>query len=387
MIARFYLRALCAAALSAACLAGVAADNIKVVPTGRLLIDGAVFGGPEHSEFKPGAGITDASIGVKATYGKWTARLDVAYSYAKVGLRDIFIQYDFNERNLLSVGSFIQPFGLQSAYANSMKVCMIDPAPNEIFTAPRQLGIMYRHSAPRFWVAASAHVEPSSTILTPNQMTREGVGLLTRAVWRPIADTGTTVQVGISGGYATPQYRSSDPADRRNFTLGCDFPSRVDRVNAVRTDVSQARNLFKFTPELLLIRGRMALESQYYFTQVNRHEALAPFRAYGAYAQVRTLLLGGNYTYSPATAAIAKPGPKSLEATLNYSYSNLNSSEAQIYGGRLNQLSLTMSYYFNKYFLCRLSYSYSHTFGRGTGAAAYEPVTLHGVCLRLQANF
>lgn len=378
---RITLRTLCAALAGAFCLWASAADKITVVPTGRLLIDGAVFGGPEHEQFKPGAGITDASIGVKATFGKWTARLDVAYNYAKVGLRDIFIQYDFNERNLVSVGSFIQPYGLQSAYANSMKAAMIDPAPNEIFTAPRQLGIMYTHSAPRFWVAASAHTEPSSTILTPNQMTREGVGLLTRAVWRPIADESTVVQAGISGGFATPQYRSSDPTDRRNFTLGCDFPSRVDRVAAVKTDVNQSRNLIKFTPELLLIKDRLAFEGQYYFTQVNRHDGLAPFRAYGAYAQVRALVIGRAFSYARATAAIAKPGPRSLEATLNYSYSNLNSRQAEIFGGRLNQLSLTLSYYFNRYFLCRLSYSYSHSFGKP------DPVSLQGVQLRLQANF
>lgn len=122
--------------------------------------------------------------------------------------------------------------------------------------------------------------------------------------------------------------------------------------------------MFKFTPELLVAHGPLALEAQYYYMQLSRRHDLPTYKAYGAYGLLRFLALGGDYKYSHADAGIATPAPKSLELVLGYSYTNTTSAKAGIYGGRAQDLSLTANWYINKYMIWRVRAAYTHRFDR-----------------------
>ncbi|MCM1152964.1 MAG: OprO/OprP family phosphate-selective porin [Muribaculum sp.] len=358
--------------------------KFTIKPTGRILMDGALYATPQKEEFKDGVTIPDARLGVKMSYGKWSAKVDVGFAYNKVGLKDLFIQYDFNPNNLIRVGSFIHQYGLQSSTSSSMKVTMEEPVSNAIFNDSRQLGVMYLHSGDVFFGTASLHAEPSATsvILKPTQFTQEGFGVRSRLVARPLHEDGKVVQVGFSGGFATPQ-RSGDPDTHDSFTFQSNFPTRVAQVTALSAKVDHAKNLWKFTPELLLNYGPVALESQYYWIRVARRQHLYHFTGQGAYATLRGLILGGNYSYSPLDAGLATPKPKSLEAVLSYNYTDVSSAKAGIMGGRMNDFSVTFNYYINKYMLARLHYSYTHTWGR----ADTPSMSVNGFMARLQVIF
>ena len=109
-----FILALTAAAISI--LPATAADDddapkFSVKPTGRILMDGAVYMGgngniqeDEDTRFVDGVAIPDLRLGVKASYGKWKAKVDVGFGYGKVGLKDTYLEYDFNPSNLLRVG-------------------------------------------------------------------------------------------------------------------------------------------------------------------------------------------------------------------------------------------------------------------------------------------
>lgn len=358
--------------------------KFKISPTGRILMDGALYATPQKDEFKDGLAIPDARLGAKMEYGKWKAKVDVGFAYGKVGLKDLFFEYDFNDRNFLRAGSFIHQYGLQSATSSSMKITMEEPVSNAIFNDPRQLGLMYEHSADNFMATASAHVEPSATnyILTPTQFTQEGYGIRSRLVARPLHADGKVVQFGISGGFATPQ-RYGNPDEHNAFQFKANFPTRVAQVTALDATVTNAKNLWKLTPELLLNYGPVALESQYYWTRVSRRDGLHHFTGQGAYATVRGLVLGGNYSYSMIDGGLATPAPKSLEAVLSYNYTSVTDAKAGIWGGRMNDLSVTFNYYINKYMLARLHYSYTHTWDHN-GAPS---TSLNGFMARLQVIF
>ena len=71
------------------------APKFSVKPTGRILMDGAVYMGgngniqeDEDTRFVDGVAIPDLRLGVKASYGKWKAKVDVGFGYGKVGLKD-----------------------------------------------------------------------------------------------------------------------------------------------------------------------------------------------------------------------------------------------------------------------------------------------------------
>lgn len=398
-----------AAMAMAICLPAAKAQDasepkLKVAPTGRVLMDGALFASPDKEAFKDGATLSDIRLGAKATYGKWTGKIDVGFAQGKVGLKDVYIQYDLNDHSYLRAGSFIHQYGIQASSSSSMKCSFEEPLSNTVFNASRQVGVMYVYSAPKFYGTFSAHVEPQSLILTPNQLNQEGYGLLTRLVARPIAEDGMVLQFGVSGGFASPQTNGENkPHDA--FAFSGNFPTRVDKVTAVSATITDAMNMFKFSPELLLNYGPVALEAQYFYNQVNMRHGLHSFLGQGAYALVRTLLCGQpEYKYNSSDASLKSP-VNSLELTLGYNYTTLSDSKAQryarnengqimydgptpivldgIYGGRANQASATLSYYVNKYITARLNYTYTHRWD----AASLFKTDLNVFQARLQILF
>lgn len=358
--------------------------KFEVHPTGRILLDGAVFCSPQIEDFKGGVGVPDVRLGVKMKYGKWDAKIDVGFAYGKIGLKDLYIGYNFSPEHQIKVGSFIHQFGLQSATSSSMKPTMEEPISNAVFNDSRQLGVQYEYSGPKFLASASVHVEPNSTtyLLAPDQFTHEGFGIRSRLVYRPWHEPGKMLQVGISGAYATP-HRNGDPDTHDLFTFKSNFPTRVTQVTAINAAVDHSKNLFKLTPELLVSYKRFALESQYFWVNVNRTGGRKAFVGQGAYVTLRGLILGDSYSYDMMGGGIATPAPKNLELVLDYNYTTLTDRKAGIYGGRLNDFSATLNYYINKYMIARLHYSYTHTWG---GAEANNK-SLNAIMARLQVIF
>ncbi|MCM1290794.1 MAG: porin [Prevotella sp.] len=381
---------------------GIAAQDseepkLEIKPTGRILLDGALYASPQKELFPDGVAIPDARLGVKMKYGKWSAKIDVGFAYNKVGLKDLYFQYNFKDNSFLRLGSFIHQYGLQSATSSSMKPTMEEPVSNAVFNDSRQIGLMYEYANDKFLATASMHAEPKSTtvILNPSQFTKEGYGFRSRLVYHPICETGKVAQIGFSGGFATPQNVNDATTPHNSFQFKSNFPTRVAQVTALDATVDHAKNLWKFTPELLLNYGPVALEAQYYFIQVNRRQIridgvpevaipkLKPFRGQGAYCTLRGLLIGDSYSYATMDGGLATPKPGSLECVLDYNYTSLTDSKASVYGGRMNDFSVTFNYYINKYMIARLHYSYTHTWDTNFAG----PRDLNGFMARLQVIF
>lgn len=344
-------------------------DKLNITPTGRILMDGAVYMGGnsgfnEHEgdegfidkKFVDGVAIPDVRLGAKASYGKWKAKIDVGFSYGKVGLKDIYFEYDFDAANLLRAGYFVPQWGLNSETSSSMKTTYEEPTSNEFFYAnPRLLALMWVYDKGQFFAGTSAFVEQAAMTENANAMGKQAWGAQTRLVWRPRHADGDVIQVGSSFNYSTPTAN-----DHTGFIYSANFPTRVSKVNDLYADITDAKGLFKLSPELLLIKGRFALEAQYYFMNVARKYGLDSYQAHGVYGLFRTLLHGVRYNYSHGDCGMATPAPKSLELVLGYNYTDASDSKAGIMGGITNDANVTLNYYINKWMLARLRYSYTN---------------------------
>ena len=56
------------------------------------------------------------------------------------------------------------------------------------------------------------------------------------------------MQVGFSGGFATPQNVNDPETPHNSFQFKSNFPTRVAQVTALDATVDRAVNLWKFTP-------------------------------------------------------------------------------------------------------------------------------------------
>lgn len=359
--------------------------KLSLTPTGRILIDGALYASPEKNLFPDGMAIPEARLGVNMKYGNWSSMLDVSYSYAKIGLRNMWIQYDFNPNNSLRVGNFIHQYGYQSQ-SQSVKVTFEQPAAATLYTPGIQLGAMFTHFSPCFYAAASFHVESSALqqVVNAPLFNQQGYGILTRLIWRTPQSGMFFWHAGVSGGFATPQRHVVDNNDVHDgFTMSSNFPTKVVQLQEVGISVDKSRNLFKFTPELVAAYGRLAFEGQYFFQQINRRDGLKRYVSQSGYATLRGMLIGKGYSYVSSTAQIATPAPKTLECVVNYNYCDLNDTRADLFGGRANTASVTFNYQFNKYITLRLNGFHTHSWYRSDGPT----LTLNGFQARLMVLF
>lgn len=339
--------------------------KFSIKPTGRMLLDGAVYM-PDGDGFADGVAMPDIRMGAKVSYGKWAAKIDVGYGFGKISMKDVYMQYNFNAHNLLRMGYFVHQFGLNAATSSSMKPAMEAPITDTFFNATgRNLGVMYVYDKDRFFLGVSGIVAGTSMTEPANEQGKSSVGALNRFVYRPYFEEGLIAQVGISLWYQTALHKriENENGDKvlspGYFDFSAGFPTRVCKVSMLGADIQEAKGVFKLSPEIVMAKDRIALEGQYYYMNIGRHGGLHSYKAQGVYGLLRGLLIGDSYGYSHADAGLATPKPGSLEMLLGYNYTDANCGKAGIFGGISNDYSVTFNYYINKYMLARLRYSYT----------------------------
>lgn len=363
--------------------------KFKAAPAACVLVDGALYASPEKYLFRDGLAIPEARIGAKMWYGKWSVLVDVGIAYGKIGLRNMWMQYEFNKNHFARIGNFLQPFGYQSPFSANVKCTFEQPIASAPFTPGIQLGGMYVFHNPMFYSATAFHAESSAltNIMNYPLFNQQGFTFLERFVVRnkrAAEKDSPVLQAGISLGYSTPDRHLIDDYDvHQGFSNNANFPTRVSVVEAVGVVIGEARNRFKLTPELVLSCKRLALESQYYFQTIARKDGLKAYNAQSAYVTLRGVIFGKNYGYDEAQAILSNPNKNTLECVLNYNYTTLSDSKAGIYGGRANSCGITFNYYFNPYITARLNYTYTYAWDK----ADVIPLTQNAFQLRLMVQF
>lgn len=327
-------------------------NKLVVKPSGRILMDAAFLNSSNKTvdeQCVDGVNIPDIRIGMKVSYGKWEGKADIGYARGSVSPKDIFIQYNFNKQNFLRGGYFVHQFGYQSATSSSFKVSMEEPETHSAFgVGGRLVGLMYEHSDDKFMGTGSVYTDAQSFKKQTNHTGYQGTGLLTRLVYHPFIEKGNLFHVGIGLNYELAA------ENRSNMEFKAPYPVRVAGINAIGAKITDAKNDFKFSGEVMAAKGHVGIEGQYIFMNVDRKGDAKSYNAWGAYGNLR-FLLNNEYEYVKNDAGIATPAPKSWELVAAYNYTDMNDAKAGFHGGKLSDWALTMNYYINKYMIWRVS--------------------------------
>ena len=358
--------------------------KLTAKPSGRILFDAAYIN-PQHQEdeLNSGVGIPDMRVGVGFSYDKWKGKIDMGYAYGKVNMKDVWLEYDFDKQNFVRGGYFIHQYGFQSSTSSSFKETMEEPQSNAVFNNDRMIGLMYEHSAKIFLATASVVVETDAMKQTTDATGHEALGAMTRLLYRPFAERGKMLQVGISGGIEGARYNSNDALNHKQFTLNTRWPTRVAKINSQSAVVTDAKTMYKFSPEAMYSYGRFAIVGQYFLNSITRDNQQETFTGSGAYVTLRGLIKGRNYSPNMGDGGIATPDPGNMELCLQYNYTSLSDATAGIYGGYLNDWALCYNFYPNKYMIWRVRASYTKVTNRD-GFANNEVSILE---TRLQVKF
>ena len=358
--------------------------KLTAKPSGRILFDAAYIN-PQHQEdeLNSGVGIPDMRVGVGFSYDKWKGKIDMGYAYGKVNMKDVWLEYDFDKQNFVRGGYFIHQYGFQSSTSSSFKETMEEPQSNAVFNNDRMIGLMYEHSAKKYLATASVVVETDAMKQTTDATGHEALGAMTRLLYRPFAERGKMLQVGISGGIEGARYNSNDALNHKQFTLNTRWPTRVAKINSQSAVVTDAKTMYKFSPEAMYSYGRFAVVGQYFLNSITRDNQQETFTGSGAYVTLRGLIKGRNYSPNMGDGGIATPDPGNMELCLQYNYTSLSDATAGIYGGYLNDWALCYNFYPNKYMIWRVRASYTKVTNR-EGFANNEVSILE---TRLQVKF
>lgn len=347
-------------------LKAVAEDKLTVAPIGRIHVDGALYF-PSKDGFSDGASLPEIRAGVKASYSRWMARVEIGYSYGKIGMKDIYIQRVLGNKDFLRLGYFIPQFGIRGGGSASYKPGMLPQISETFFrTMTRKIGLGYTRYDSDYFLSATAFVGGRSLTLNASEQGKVSVGGSLRGVWHPVVRPGSIVHVGMSVSYETASHTKlvDDAGDEETSagfrTYSASFPSTVSKVPMLEAHVSDAVGDWKLSPEITLSKGRFALESQFYYMKLPRHNNIPSYHAVGVYGMARCLLTGdSHYRYSEGEGALALPSPRTLELVAGYDYTNADSHAAGIDGGISGDWNISLNYYINKYMLARLRYSYT----------------------------
>ena len=339
--------------------------KLEVKPTARILFDAAYINADhQEDDLKSGVGVPDIRVGLGFTYGQWKGKIDMGYAYGKVNMKDVWMQYTFDKENFIRGGYFIHQYGYQTCTSSSFKETMEEPHSNQVFNNNRMIGLMYEHTNKNVLATLSAVVETDAMKQTTNVTGNEGVGALTRLVYHPHTEHGNLFHVGISGGIEGARYSSKEELNHKQFTFTSTWPTRVAKVNAQEAVVTDARIMYKFTPELLYSQGRFAVASQFFMNRVVRRNHLNAFDGTGTYVTLRGLIKGNGYKYNMNDGGIDTPDPGYMELLFQYDYTSLSDAKAGIHGGYLNDWTLAYNYYINKYMIWRVRASWTKVTGR-----------------------
>lgn len=359
-------------------------EKVEIKSVGRIHFDGGVLGANNyHNQFVSGIALADFRAGLMMRYGQWKSKIEMGYANQALSVKDVFIEYDFNKHTLLRGGYFLHQFGMQSVFGASAKIAMEEPLSNSAFYNNRLVGLMLMHQKDKFFGTLSLFAENEAMKKSADKTGSQGMGMMSRLLYRLHREEGNIFHVGISGAFETPRYNKDAALNHSSYILKTSFPTRIARVTAQEATINNATFLYKFSPELLLAKGHWGLEAQYYYLNVNRKNGFEAFDASGAYAMVRTIIKGKPYAYADADAVMATPKAGAMELVAGYNYTDLSNSKAGILGGRLNDYSLTFNYYINKYVIWRVRTSYTSVGYR----ADKENTNLGLIETRLQIKF
>ena len=359
-------------------------EKVEIKSVGRIHFDGGVLGANNyHNQFVSGIALADFRAGLMMRYGQWKSKIEMGYANQALSVKDVFIEYDFDKHTLLRGGYFLHQFGMQSVFGASAKIAMEEPLSNSAFYNSRLLGLMLQHQKDKFFGTLSLFAENEAIKQSTDKTGSQGMGMMSRLLYRLHREEGNIFHVGISGAFETPRYNKDAALNHSSYILKTSFPTRIARVTAQEATINNATFLYKFSPEVLFAKGRWGLEAQYYYLNANRKSGFEAFDASGAYAMVRAIIKGSPYAYVNADGVMATPKAGAMELVAGYNYTDLSNSKAGILGGRLNDYSLTFNYYINKYVIWRVRTSYTSVGYR----ADKENTNLGLIETRLQIKF
>lgn len=351
-------------------------SKLSITPTGRLAMDVAVYD-EDKTTLSNGAAFSDIRLGFDVFYKKWSATIDMGFANNKLSPKDIFLQYKINNNSHLTAGHIPEPFGLDAMEGASNLRFFTGSASTEAFAPGRKIGIEYTYYNSYLWTSTGFFGDGEG--MNGETEGDDGYAVTSRLIFNPLQNKGAIFHIGLAGSFRKADANGIDETTNKekskSIIYGSPLLTQVKKKDFLNAEITHADYQAKYAIELIAAYGPVALQGEYFYTNVKRKQDFTSYQASGAYAQISYILLGEKQTYASSVARLGRLRPKDLELVIRYNYTDLDCKHAEIFGGKISDWSLALNYQLNKYIAFKLNYS-NIKLGKFTPLAAGERINL-----------
>lgn len=354
------------------------AQKINAKLSGRLLLDG-IYHIHVPDTLNHRINIVDLRLGGKVFVSDdLFCKIDVGFAGNKVSIKDAFLQYDRNG-HCFRGGYMFGFFGIDQSSSTNDFIFNTGANVDEVFYPGRRVGLSYTRHHNKYYLSAGVFLGDALT--SDDNAVRNGHNASLRWVWRPVNSTDNLFHIGMSEFFKVPDRNKETRL--RHLTLSGSGVTYLKSPKLQYVAFDDVRSCIESGIECYCMKEKWMAQGEWMAMLVNQNQ-VRQYRAHGGYIQLGYLIRGNNYAYDYTDALPLMPtDSKSLLVAVRYDMTNLNSSHANLYGGRQQDFSIGLNCYFNKYLSTRLNYSYV----RLDEFSPIGEVSFHAFQARLQFRF
>lgn len=269
----------------------------------------------------------------------WLYKLGMGFEEDTIDLKDAYIK--FKPLNL-SIGNFKTPFSLEEKTSSRFATFMELSLPN-VFVPDRRIGVGYQPVLEDMSFAIAVYGQAADR----GDEGDEGLGAALRFTLAPMNDRTSVIHLGAGVAHEAPE---DDTNSSVRFRARPESHLNDDRI--VDTgDISDVDRINRYSLEAAMVLGALSLQGEYIKVDLQRDNNLPDLGFDGSYAYVSWFITGESRNYNSARGVFGPIRPDSERGAweLALRYSNLNLNDADITGGEIDNLTLGVNWYANRY--------------------------------------
>ncbi|BBB32657.1 phosphate-selective porin OprO and OprP [Thermotomaculum hydrothermale] len=317
--------------------------SFKLWIDGRVMIDSGFFFGDDNN-FANGTETRRARVSFKTTlYDQWAGEWDIDVADNEVEIKDFWMAYIGFDNTIIKLGNHKMPFSMEEVTSSRYIVFMERALPN-VFTLGRRIGVSYTKWADNWRIQAGFYGQEVGTGEESGH--NESWAYAARLTYDPISEKGKLLHFGASYQYAIP-----DAEDDNKIK----FKERPElHLTEKILNTGKIKNVDDFSAyglEFAWQLDNIMVQAEYISQDVNRYDGKPDASFDGYYIFVSYFVTGETRQWKKSESEFAAVTPNSkkgaLEIALRYSSLDLNDESAEIFGGKEENVTLGINYYFN----------------------------------------
>jgi phosphate-selective porin OprO/OprP len=364
---------------------------------GRIMLDAGTVSS-DVNEFVENNSIRRARFAIKTQFdNKWAGEFDIDFAGGEAKIKDMWVSYIGLENFEFKFGNHKPFFSLAelttSRWATFMETSMITDATG----SGRRIGLSGSYHDKRFFVGVSVfgdginvdNRDPEGDESEPG--VHEDYSHSFRAVYRPFvnADQSKLFHVGLN--YLSLKPESEDDSKMR---LRVGLESSVFDYNILNTGkIKKISSLESRGLEIAAKYNKFNLQAEYLTNTFESSDADNPdVDTDGYYVDLAYMIWGNGRTYNLSDGEFGPVIPShkygDLEIAVRYSSIDLNDIEADVFGGKSDNLTFAINWYAHSNLVFRLNHTIASLDQYADGDEDYigdDDINITGV--RLQFMF